>query len=296
MDNHSWEVIENNYLKGDRYLKAEKADSKGRCSEMGTAVPIIEQSYPANSTPEEYKYWSEKYTKLKDRCLPMPGNKTFNDDWMVREDKRQFDGSRLIGATELQKTEAYEDWYTPKYCAGSSCPFDMLPNEAQIGTGHWTGYLESPGDCKSQGGKWLGNDLLKDGNYNQGGACIFRKGHVPKFVEAAKWGGDKKRCESEGFTWDDKWLNGISSWSTPCYYQPTAEDDATYIGTGLGRGLEALFDDAAVGINNIPEVLGFWARVFKWLAEHPLTTIAIVITLFFGPELLSIFEVLFLSN
>ena len=60
MDNHSWEVIENNYLKGDRYLKAEKADSKGRCSEMGTAVPIIEQSYPANSTPEEYKYWSEK--------------------------------------------------------------------------------------------------------------------------------------------------------------------------------------------------------------------------------------------
>lgn len=285
-NNSGWDKIQDTYLKGDRYLMADRPDAKGKCKD-GYSIPITAQVFPTGTTENELNYWLGKYKNLRTRCLPDPGTKDLNAEWFAREDKRDLDFKLLAGEGDLDITKEY---WAPQHCLGGWCPGDFLPNERAIGTGHMEGYLESYGDCTHQGGKWIDNKA-NNAHWKDGGVCIFMKGHVPKYVQAANYH-TESTCTSAGFSWDNNWLNRISNWSTPCSYIPSASDDTTYNGDQSTRNTEELFDKMAGGINNIPDILGFWERVLKWLVEHPSLSVAIVVMLLLGPYIAPIIGLL----
>jgi hypothetical protein len=289
MGNNTWDEIQDAYSIGDRYLLGKKPDKDGKC-QPGYKRPSTVRIIDDTVTAETAKYWDQKDAKLRSVCIPDSSTADPNLDWFKREDKRDLDFKLYLGEVDksLQITGEY---YAPQNCKGGWCPADFLPNERAIGTGHMEGYLESSGDCTHQGGLWIDNKA-NNAHFKAGGVCIFRKGRVPKYVEAANYH-TESTCTSAGFSWDDKWLNGISSWSTPCSYKPSAADDATYNGDQSTRNWEGFADKTAGAVNNIPKVLGFWEQIMEWIIDHPYISLTLFIMFIMGPYIAPILSALF---
>lgn len=280
MGNNTWNEIQDAYSIGDRYLLGKKPDKDGKCQpgyKRPSTVRIINDTVVA----ETVKYWDQKDTKLRSMCIPDAGTPDPNLDWFKREDKRALDFKLFNGEQSKGALDLTGEYWTPQHCSGGWCPADFLPNERAIGTGHMEGYLESSGDCEHQGGQWVDNNV-NNAHWKAGGVCIFRKGRVPKYVEAANYH-TESTCTSAGFSWDDKWLNGISNWSTPCSYKPSAADDVTYDGDQSMRNWEGVVDHTAGIVNDIPKVLGFWEKIMEWIMAHPFITLTLVVMVIIGP-------------
>ncbi len=288
-----WNKIEDAYFIGDRYLLADKPDKNGACKK-GYRRPVLAKVFSPSTTPAEMTDWQTHSALVSSVCLPEPGTEDPNMDWFEREEKRNLEFKSAHDDKNGNFIRYDEnEWYTPDRCKGGWCPMDFLPNARQVNQVYAESYLETPLDCKHQGGRWVTNH---DGlSYKVGGICLFKKGVKPKFVQAAAYE-NKPACIAAGFKWDEKWLNNFSKWSSPCYYLPSKEDYDSYIGdldywrkAGLAGSLTKGLNEAPTAAESLLEWLT-WAA--DWVNMHK-TAVIILLGLYFGlPILANILEIL----
>lgn len=292
-DRSAWDEIVDIYTKGNRYKLARDPNKDGSCPK-GYRRGITGRVFDGTESPELQNYWWKKNTNLASKCLPDVGTADEGLEWFKREETRNLEFTSAYddknGKTILYDTD---DWYAPSHCKGGFCPFDFLPNERQVNQEFAETYLETPLDCKHQGGRWVKNrDSLQ---YTVGGVCIFKKGEKPKFVDAARYE-NKNMCKAAGYNWDEKWLNNMSKWSSPCYYLPSKEDYDSYVGdldywrkAGIAAGLEHGINEAPTAAESLLEWLN-WAAGF--INEHKLLVATCVALYFIIPIVTDLKEIL----
>lgn len=100
------------------------------------------------------------------------------------------------------------------------------------GTGNWETYLNTPAQCRDEGGTWIQKTDPMAKYLTGYSRCIFRKGYTPPFVEARRID-DKTKCEAKNFKWRDYGAFGSC-------YDPIKKDSRTK--DGLRGGVNAAVD------------------------------------------------------